>query len=306
MLSLLAARAYAAFLPDSPFTNDARGLTGAAFLKQPVGARPTALAESYAAAAGEADALFWNPAGLSRLKRPELSASYDSLLLTAYSSALSFGFPVRGGVWAGSVLYHSQSAVDAFDEVGDPTGSFTPYDLAVSIGWAGKVEEDHLGAAVKLLDQKLAGESALGWAADLGWQRKDAGQLAESPLDAGIAVRNLGSPIQLGNEADPLPLTLLGGFHWKTRPNLSTFLDLHLPADHSPFLSIGEEVRMPAGQSTFALRGGYSMGRRGELSGLAGLAAGLGFDVGSLRADYAWTPLGDLGTTHRFTLGLRF
>ena len=303
---LLAAPAAASFLPQSPFSNDARGLTGAAFLKQPVGARATALAESCAAASGDAESFFWNPAGLASLKRPEVSASYDSLLETSYSSALSFGAPAGPGVAGATLLYHSQAAVEAFTEVGDPAGSFTPSDLAASVGWARSNGADSFGAAFKLIQQKLAGRSATGWAVDLGWQVKDGSTLGEAPVDFGFAVRNLGSPIALGPTADPLPLLIDAGLQWRSTPLASTFLDAHLPVDHAPYASIGQEFRRSAQDATFALRFGYSMARRSDLGGLAGFSAGVGMLLGSLRLDYAWVPLGDLGTTHRVSLGFRF
>lgn len=308
-LALIAAAAAlpagAGVLPPTPFTEDARGLTGASFLKLPVGARPNSLGGTYAAASGDPDSLFWNPAGLARVRGRELAASYDALLETAYASALAFAAPFRDGVAAASLLLYSQSAVDSFDALGSPTGDFTPYDLAVTAGWARARGPVALGAALRLLRQELAGRSASGWALDLGLQMRDGGGARDSPVDAGIALRNLGAPVALGTRADPLPLDLSAGLHWRSRPRLSTFLDLHLPVDDGPFLSVGQEVRVPAGSGAFALRGGYTMRRRGELSGLAGFAAGLGLDLGALRAEYAWVPLGELGATHRVTLGFR-
>lgn len=298
--------AHAAFLPATPFTNDARGLTGAAFLKLPIGARPSALAESYTAAYGDPDAMFWNPAGLAWLREPELTASYDALLETAYTSAVAFGAPIAKGTLGMTALIHSQSPVDTYNSVGDPTGNFTPYDLAACAAWAGGSDKQAFGFGLKVLYQSLAGRTTLGWAVDLGWLTRDAGSIAGSPLDLGFAVRSLGAPVTVGPHADPLPLSLVGGLHWRARPDLSTFADAHLPVDDGPYLSVGEEWRAPLGEASLALRAGYSMKQRGQVTGLAGFSAGAGIDLKGLRADYAWVPLGPLGTTHRMTIGLRF
>ena len=307
LLLLLAGASFAGgILPDSPFTSDAKGTTGAAFLKQPVGARAMALGESYAAGAGDADALFWNPAGLASVRQPELGASYDSLMVTQYSSALSFAMPVAKGVAGASLLYHSQSALQGFDEVGNPTTSFTPYDVAASLGWAMAFDDQAAGVALKGIQQKLADRSAATWALDAGWRYRNAGVLADAPIDMGLYVRNLGSPIKLGSTADPLPLVVDLGFEWRARPTFSTFLDLHAPSDRGPYFSVGPEFRIPSSAGQIALRLGYSFARSSDLGTAAGISGGVGLDFKILRLDYAFVPMGDLGSTHRLSLAFRF
>jgi len=95
------------------------------------------------------------------------------------------------------------------------------------------------------------------------------------------------------------------GWHWKARPWLSALADIHLPVDHRPFPSFGLEARGQAAGAILALRAGYSWARAGEIGGLTGLSAGFGVDLKGLRMDYAWVPMGQLGTTHRATLAIR-
>lgn len=63
---------------------------------------------------------------------------------------------------------------------------------------------------------------------------------------------------------------------------------------------------------SFALRMGYASqyaggaGSSGALGALGGLGAGVGISRKSYRADYTFTPFGDLGNVSRLSLGARF
>ncbi|GAG58644.1 unnamed protein product, partial [marine sediment metagenome] len=52
-----------------------------------------------------------------------------------------------------------------------------------------------------------------------------------------------------------------------------------------------------------ALRVGYRTGPADEGSGLT---VGAGFRAGRILLDYAFVPYGDLGNTHRISLGMKF
>ena len=78
------------------------GTSGAQFLKIPVGPRATAMGGAFVSNAGDASALFWNPAGIVHVKDNELFASYTSLwagiglshaaLVVSTENLGSFGF----------------------------------------------------------------------------------------------------------------------------------------------------------------------------------------------------------------------
>ena len=55
-----------------------------------------------------------------------------------------------------------------------------------------------------------------------------------------------------------------------------------------------------------SLRTGYRTDTVEELSALAGLTMGVGLHLWDQEFDYAWLPVGDLGTTHYFSLVMRF
>lgn len=302
----------AGVFPESAFSNKASGTTGAAFLRVPTGSRAQALGGTYSAAADDAEAMFWNPAGLSRLQdrgMPELAFGYSALLETAYSGSVAYARPLSSGrgVLAGAFTYFSQSSIQGYDTLGDPSGSFTPNDLCLSAAYANKWRSVNLGAGAKVIRSKVADASGTTFAVDLGLQLQRITDLGEGPVDWGVSLVNLGPPIRTGSMADPLPIKLQTGMLWNISPRIRFMLDGHMPVDHSPYPSLGLEGHYPVDEAVRAsARVGMHFRDRDDIGGLSGLAAGVGMDLKRFRLDYAWVPFGDLGTTHRVSGGYRF
>jgi len=82
-------------------------------------------------------------------------------------------------------------------------------------------------------------------------------------------------------------------------------LDYSLPSDNNGTLHGGLEYKLA--QRTF-LRGGYQITPGNNLGGvgITGITGGLGFQMGRVVLDYAISPFGDLGTTHKFSFLFRF
>ena len=298
-----------AWLPSSPFSDDASGTTGAAFLKIPVGARPIAMGEAHVAAVSGAEALFWNPAGLIHLEEAscsEISASYGLLLESSFHSALAYARPVKGsGVWGVGWNLFSQGAISSFNEAGDEIGTFTPQDMLLAVAYARRWGTATFGAAVKGIRSSLAGETGYGEALDLGWLFPNMD--GKDRLDMGISLSNLGPKFRLGSESDPLPLRGRLGGALRVFSGGLFVMDLNLPVDRNPYLAVGGEYTVLFGPDMgMALRAGYNTGTSRGVEGLAGLTSGFGLKAGKFVLDYAWAPFGDLGTTHRISMTFRF
>jgi len=54
------------------------GTTGANFLKIGVGARAAAMGDAFTVIVDDSTSLYWNPAGLIRIKERQLSATYNT------------------------------------------------------------------------------------------------------------------------------------------------------------------------------------------------------------------------------------
>lgn len=296
--------------PPGAFSTRAAGTTSAAFLKLPNGARYEALGGAGAALVDGADSLFWNPAGLGRFDAEtpsDLSLSYSNLLEGAYTGGVAYAKPRVGpGSLAVGLVYFSQASLTGYTSVGDPNGNFTPNDLALSAAYGLTMGRVRAGAALKLIRSVIADQSATGAAVDLGIQAERVADLGDGALDLGAALSNLGPPMKLGTAASALPFSMRGGGVWHASPNFNAVLDVVLPVDQDPYLSVGGEAYLKQKGWTGFVRLGFNQARSRGIDGLTGLTGGAGLDLQAFRLDYAWTPYGDLGMINRVTLAFRF
>lgn len=314
---ITAAPVSAGVFPGGAFSSRASGTTGAAFLKSPGGARASAMGGVSAAAGSGAEAVFLNPASLSRIAAEapsEVALGYDALLESAYSGSVAYARPLgRDGAFAAGLLYASQGAQTKYNAIGDATGKFTPTDLALGAWYARRlIGPLSLAGGLKIIRSAIDDRSGTTAALDFGLLAKQVAELGDGPLDVGFSVQNIGPPLKLGSSSDPLPARIRAGALWRVAPTLDACLDVNLPVDQDPYASLGFEGRLPASRMgskkpwVFAIRGGYDQNRTRGVDGFTGFSAGAGFDFSALRLDYAWVPFGDLGTVNRITIAFRF
>jgi hypothetical protein len=291
--------------------------TGAAFLKIGAGARAVGMGSAYTAMADDAAAAYWNPAGLGRLGEREVSAShaewlgdvrYDNVTLAVpltRTSVMSAGSGKDGlshgergkearslGTLAGSVAALTQGDMEGRSADRRRQGDFAARDTAAAVSYGHRAGGMAWGVSAKLIEQRLAGETAAGAAFDLGWQQ-DLGRRAR----AGLTVLNAGPRMSFVEEKFHLPLTAAAGVSVELPQGLRIGVELRrLVYDRRSSLSVGTEYLV---WDRIALRGGLS--ERGE-----GMYFGFGLNVARYRVDYAMTPDGELGGTQRLTLSARF
>jgi hypothetical protein len=300
----------ASLFPSGAFSNKAVGTTAAAFLKLPNGARYEALGGAGSALVEGADSLFWNPAGLGRFDAEtpsDLSVSYSNLLEGAYTGGVGYARPRLGpGSLGLGLVYFSQASLTGYTSVGDPNGSFTPNDLALSAAYGLTLGRVRAGLTLKMIRSVIAEQSATTAAIDAGIQAERVADLGDGALDLGASFSNLGPPMKLGSEASPLPFSMRGGAVWHASRNFNAILDVIMPVDQDPYVAIGGEAYVKQPGWTGSVRLGFNQARASGVDGLTALTAGAGLDLTRFRIDYAWVPYGDLGMTNRVTLAFRF
>ncbi len=298
----------AACLPANATT----GTESASFLDIPVGAEPAAVGSAYTAQAMNAYAAVWNPAGLGLVDAIEVSGTHLAYLESVHYDFLGAAIPLfgradddadddharRGGIGA-AVQYLGSGDITSYNDQGLQAGSFSTSFAAYSLAY-GQSVTDHLalGLSGRVIRQTLSDVSANAYAADLGALYK-----AAENFYIGTTVANLGSSVKFVRESDPLPLAGRLGALWQALPSLDISLEgvyrkTGLFSGH-----VGAEWRY---QNLFALRGGYDSTHTKDLSGAAGLTAGLGIYFWGQEFAYAYVPYSNLGNTHYFTLTLRF
>lgn len=278
----------------------AAGTEAASFLDIPAGGRPAALAGAYSAMAADAYAPVYNAAGLGFLPSAQLSAMHLEYAGSGGYEYVSFVHPLgaRAGLGASAQYFHAGGAT-ARDVNGTDIGAFSSYYGAYSVAY-GRVFNDGfaLGAAVKLIDARIADVSARAVAGDAGvlYRVNDRVRLA-------VVAANLGGRLEFLQQADSLPENYRAGILFNPSPALS--LAAEAAHDRAGLFSgrFGGEWR-PV--SALALRAGYRTDTTRELSAMAGLTTGFGLELFGQRFDYAWLPLGELGHTQYFSVVIAF
>lgn len=283
LIALLLATVSPSFASDK-----GAGTTAANFLKIGIGARAASMGGAFTALADDGTSLYWNPAGLCQVENTQVLATYNMHFQEINQGYLSLAFPMLGGTAGVAFSYVDMGRIEGRDEEGNPTGDFGASDMQVLVGYAGKISPRlMLGVSAEMLQQSIAEAKDSTFSGNFGvlFQVSDV-------LSSGIAIQNIG--LNLGE--DPLPLTYRAGLALKL-DSLTIAVDAVKAIDADTYFCAGLEWQIA---DILALRGGY---RTGQDNG-SGVSYGAGFKVSKLSLDYAYVPYGDLGDTHRVSLGI--
>jgi hypothetical protein len=282
------------------------GTSGADFLTIGVGARPLAMGGAFTAVdtGADANAVNWNPAALGFVAEHSLTASYNSLFVDENQGYFGYAAPVGkdGGVWAAGLNYLGVTNIErrGTTDTETPISTFDNQNYAASASYARTLgDRVAVGGTLKYIRTALDTLKENAMAVDVG-------VLAKTPVDnltVGAAMRNLGTNIG----PDSMPLTFKGGAAYKLfESKLVLASDLTwLETERRAYWSFGSEYWI---SGNLAVRAGYEFGHGADQlqSRLVGFGAGMGVKFNRFTMDYAFIPYGDLGDTHRMTIGLRF
>lgn len=284
------------------------GTTMSAFLKFPVGARPTALGGAFTGAANDANALSGNPAGLSQLNYRQVIINHHEWLLDSAYEYLGVVHPVpfgRLGTAGIGILYLNLGDfegryyrdAEAGIMAGQKAPDFTAKNLLVTLSYSWQMRTDTLaGLRLGLFRERLEEETANGLTCDIGVLHRF--NLIPG-LIVGIEVKNMGPAIEFISQKGPLPFTVQAGASYRALgDDLLLTMDIVEPIDNDVGIHLGAEYRL---FDTF-LRAGY---RKSDLG--PGITGGLGFKLTeNYRLDYAYAPFDDLGRAHSLSLLAKF
>lgn len=279
------------------------GGSAGAFLTLPAGARSAAMGEGGVADTVDANALQINPAAMAVLGQASVVGTHGTYIDSSSFDAISYVNPKsKIGAWGVGVQYFSAGSIDRTDNAGNPDGSLTPKDMALTGGYARPMGPVVGGIGVKYIKSTLV-DSASALSLDLGVESRG---LMNNRLTLGLVGQNLVGSLKYDAETNPLPRQIKVGAGYEVKKNWTAVADLVFPKDADSWFSLGTEygvkVYEPWG---LALRGGYNT-RTSDVDGFAGFTLGLGVTHKALSVDYAYLPFGDIGTTHWVTLGWKF
>lgn len=292
-----------------PSCHLARALeSGADFLNIAVGARPVGMGSAYTAVADDINAIYWNPAGLASLSKKEIGAMHSQWLLGSNYDFVGFGLPVRKGVLGFGISRLSQGDFESRAANRQSLGSFKAFDQSFSLAFGRPLgERSSFGVGVKFIQSRIGQDSASSFALDFGILHR----VSNYPVSIGLAVQNLGPGMKFISQSDPLPLSITAGLAYRILPGMNMALDVkRLINDQETVFNFGTEYQL---LGAMALRSGYAMaGNRrfetggGKGFGIEGLTGGVGLMMMGTRLDYAITPFGDFGNSHRISLNCKF
>jgi hypothetical protein len=303
------------------------GTTGAPILQVPLGSRALGMGGAFTPVASDVSALFYNPAGLSRLNAHELAGTFISGLDGASIQHVAYGGPLGLSGISGNG-YASFGASALFSQLGtievnrtNSDGSFADTanrsaggDLVAQFAYAERVGttplefrdgrsygiNHFLGIGGKFVRSTLIDRSAQTFTADVGYLINS----PEAGMTFGASLTNLGGKLRYVELADPLPTTARAGLAWQG--GVPSVHAITLASD-AEFLTNEKQLRMNTGleyfwQRSYGLRMGYQFLREG-----VGLTAGAGLRwKARILIDYAWTMGRDLNDSHRLTFTYRF
>ncbi|HEX9109463.1 MAG TPA: hypothetical protein VF832_19615 [Longimicrobiales bacterium] len=286
------------------------GSAGATVLQLIPGSRAAGFSGGYSAMTGDADVLFYNPAGISSLQAGA-ALSYQPLVEGMGFGSVAASFHLGRLALGAGVSYLNGGTVDEItpdplygDQRGKATGATaSANESAARIAAALPLANGRfrLGAAAGFISSDIAGSSAGTPLFDVGLQ---AGLIPS--LSAGVALRNLGGSLGKDTVSAPLPSEARVGLSFARAT--SSGLGLALSADFVAGLQDGtsgvaggvEVGLLRASSHGFGAvaRVGYDQAQGS--GGLAPLQLGGGLSLGNIALDYTFEDMNNFGAVHRF------
>ena len=315
------------------FSQTKVGTTAANFLTIPIGPRATGMGSAFVAVSDDATSAFWNPGGLSRLTRNELTFSYTEWLVKTKLNYIALAYKLDENnaiaISINQLDYGEEEITTELEQNG--TGEYwKAQDLAVGLSYASNLTDRFsIGGTVKYITQSIWNESASAFAVDVGL-------LFNTPLDGlrlGMNISNFGTEMQLdgkdlllaadidptntGNnstisstletESWPLPLVFSVGLGYDI-VNASDWrwiiaADALVPNNQSTYFNQGTELIW---NNIVSLRVGYTALNKEDAE--EGLTAGVGlqYDFGGFfaKVDYSYTDFGIFNEISRVSISV--
>ena len=290
------------------FGSGSVGTASGQFLKIASGARGAALGEAYSALVDDAFALDWNPAGLINIKSNSLALTHAPYLAGSFADYFAYAETAgEMGSWGLSLKYMNYGKINRTDSSGLVLEDFTPYDIAVNVGFAcyitgfNKNPEERfvLGATGKFVKSKiLSGDNTV--SADIGLNLP---YMFDSNFRVSLTAQNIMGTLRYDKEQASLPLILRLGTVTKLSDYFNLTGDMIATRDNLPFLAMGGELKLPfyADMDAF-LRAGFNTRAINDMGGTRNVSVGAGLRYKDYQLDYAFSPFGDLGSVHRISI----
>jgi hypothetical protein len=262
---------------------DGDGGQPGAFLNLGVGVRALTLGKAYTALADDAEATYWNPAGLAQIERFDFSFMYAEPFKSEFSG-IDYQFIALGGKTSiGSIgvsfLYHSVDSLLLTDSTGI-RGTFGDKEYMLGISYAGKIADNiSLGGTLKIINQDIQAYDDTGYGLDVGIL----GRFDKFRL--GAVIMNAVEPeLKLRQTDEQIPTRIRVGAATDLYDWVTLSADIDSAADEDVHYHAGTEFKWIGqrleGHYGMAVRSGYSSDNEELSLGLAIFTSSVSFDYG--------------------------
>jgi tetratricopeptide (TPR) repeat protein len=280
------------------YTSEVYANTKGSFLSMGTGARALGMGSAFCAVADDADAVYWNPAGLAFLSKPEITGLHINLWEDTLYDSLNYAHPINGiGTFGVGVIRLSTDEIEKRESPLDAATTFSDTQTAFFLTYGKNIYKTVFGGInLKAINQKIDNYSDSGWGMDIGllWN-------VNANFSTGINLQNALAPtlkLKIVEEKYPLNAKVGVAYHlFNVLPRHNNKITLAIDVDKTEGFTTKQHYGLEYWiENRFALRGGY---REDNLTG------GLGVRYRNFQCDYAFAPH-ELGETHRFSFTARF
>jgi len=299
------------------------GTSAAQFLKIGIGARALGMGEAFVAVANDAEALYWNPAGIAQFSKNSVLFSHTQWLVDVRLEYAGLVYHLDGANSLGiSVTYlYTEEMMETTELQPFGTGRYFDFgDFLIGLTYARNMTDKFsFGVTVKYMQEIIAELTMQGLLFDLGTYYNT----GWNSLRFGVSVSNFGRDLEpsgeftyknLNNETVRVksyqsfsPPTIFrigiaGEILDRGDHRVTTSIQLNHPNDNKENINFGAEYWW---KKRIALRAGYKTARVEEDFSL-GLGLNLPISFADFQLDYAYTNFGRLGNVNRFSIHLQF
>lgn len=310
------------------------GTTAAQFLKIGVGPRAIGMGGAFTASADDINSMYWNPAGLARMKSQEAFFNHVDWILDVKMDYAGFAMDITDLGTLGafiSVMSMDDMPVRTL-QVPEGTGElFSAGSIVIGVSFARNLtEEFSIGFNAKYVREHIWNESAKSFAIDAGTQYVipflNEFRLGASISNFGMKMKmegrdiiqtttvgsGEGNLINIDLQLDEFELPLLFRIGVavdaikSTENRLTIAADAIHPNDNSEYINAGMEYTW---NETFFIRGGYKSLLEDEGEQGFTLGAGINYrilDAFKIKVDYAYQDFGRLKNVQYISVGVRF
>lgn len=204
--------------------------SSALFLRIEPDSRAAGMGNTGVALADNANAMFWNPAGLAFQRNTQVGLTHANWL-PQFDAGLFYEYLVGTyhvdgvGTFGGNVTYFNLGEIEITDSDGNTQGTYRSYELAVGVSYGYRVSERlGLGTSLRgiysklspaLEDQEIESGTASTLAGDLSVLYRTAPFNlggSQTTFSTGLNLANMGGRLQYNQDKEPLPMNLRLGY----------------------------------------------------------------------------------------------